>query len=454
MNPNSVNNILKQTLTSDELPSATLIRQIKQESRQVSAQQKKKSHGSVSFRHFVSAAAVLLVIIGSTVLSGNLFGARDVLFSPANNPNPPLVAYAPAETAPELTPNTLPPRPNLADFIAPTLTVSEDPAATLPADADALSPEDAAQIGAKYIWAMFGESIDGTLVHMSYMHLEWSARSYWRGTVIDNVFYKPLLFEFEIDAVTGEWRSISNLAVLHYLMDKGGNPLLTQEEEHYRLTALRKTLTPEEIELYSSITSEFATRHFQNSSVFGFTIQKIAHPLTLARDENNTLIASAHTVFADFFDGAGTHFMQIHLCSDTLQLLQLFTYHEIAEGFVYGGAILPSDQELKAQMAGNWIWYDSNPDNASIVYLFADGSWQSPGPLPTDISIGGSFIIADVHSEGIYTLHLSIEHASDHPSSAYVEIGLVLQYQYDVLNDRLGMIRGNSRQITWFERTS
>ena len=112
--------------------------------------------------------------------------------------------------------------------------------------------------------------------------------------------------------------------------------------------------------------------------------------------------------------------------------------------------------DVMAQMAGNWVaWYEMNPANALFVNLFADGRWESPGPLPTDMDLGGSFVIAREEA-GIYHLKLTIEHTCDHPASVHVEIGSEFgsEIQYDSHNDRLGTVlhSGEGSWIEWFRR--
>jgi len=119
----------------------------------------------------------------------------------------------------------------------------------------------------------------------------------------------------------------------------------------------------------------------------------------------------------------------------------------------------PAAEDVKAQMAGNWIWYEHNPYNAALMNLSPDGSWESPGPLPSDMTIGGSFVVAREES-GMHYLRFTIEHTSDHPASEYIEIGSEwdwVTYMYDAENDRLGMeipAEGYSgeMQIVWFVR--
>ena len=112
--------------------------------------------------------------------------------------------------------------------------------------------------------------------------------------------------------------------------------------------------------------------------------------------------------------------------------------------------------DVMAQMAGNWVaWYEMNPANAILVNLFADGRWESPGPLPTDMDVGGSFVIVREEA-GIYHLRLTIEHTCGHPASVHVEIGSEFgsEIQYDAQNDRLGTVfhSGEGSWIEWFRR--
>jgi len=107
---------------------------------------------------------------------------------------------------------------------------------------------------------------------------------------------------------------------------------------------------------------------------------------------------------------------------------------------------------IMTQMAGFWRMDYPNPVNAQIMILSEDGSWESPGPLTTDSTIGGSFVIAGVDSEsGFYNLLFTIEHSDN----AYTEIGQEMDgYVYDVQNDRIGFLLGSEEgfSITWFIR--
>ena len=89
--------------------------------------------------------------------------------------------------------------------------------------------------------------------------------------------------------------------------------------------------------------------------------------------------------------------------------------------------------DIKAQVAGFWRMDWPNPVNASIMILFEDGRWESPGPLPMDHNMGGSFIVMREES-GVYQLRFTIAHTD----SPWLEIGYEFEgYHYDAQNDRL-----------------
>jgi len=270
------------------------------------------------------------------------------------------------------TPETpvLAPNPTPAEFVAPRLIVEEDWHASLPAGVEALSPEEAAQIGAQYIWAMFGESIDGYTVRMAYLPPEWSARTYWRGTVLNLAFeaeHQWMPFEFEIDALTGEWLSISNESVLNSLMDpvfvetedlwamhNPPNPeldlIVTEEEwEEMQSPRFQMNLTAEEIQFFTEIARGFASRHFRDSTVTDVLLIELAHPFNFSRDSGGNLIAVTHTIYAEITDDAGRT-ATFSLCSRTHQLLRIRTTSEVVPGWQYN-SLEPSADSISKEEA-------------------------------------------------------------------------------------------------------
>ena len=82
-----------------------------------------------------------------------------------------------------------------------------------------LDKEYAAHIGARHIWDVFGESVDGMYVTMSFSNWEENARMHWRGTISSSPMttFLPradeagniIMFNFALDAITGEALDIS-----------------------------------------------------------------------------------------------------------------------------------------------------------------------------------------------------------------------------------------------------
>ncbi len=154
----------------------------------------------------------------------------------------------------------------------------------------AMPYEEAAQIGARYIYEMFGESIDGKVVEMGYAAWPYSSRAYWHGTVADSLEDLKLpgsgelkfeaeegftlaaaeghihetLYSFYIDAVTGEWVSIYptlNIAEPTELGEGKSYTLSPEELEAMQYKA------PEDADVYAQVAREFAQRHFRHSTV-------------------------------------------------------------------------------------------------------------------------------------------------------------------------------------------
>ncbi len=123
---------------------------------------------------------------------------------------------------------------------------------------DALSKEDAAQIGAQYIYDMLGENIEGKFVAMSYFERDSHIRPYWQGRVgsSEEAFANhEYYFEFLIDAVTGERINIEN----HVGIDLKENDNSNWKE--------LPSFDDEQIMDYTEVVNEFAQRHFTNSTV-------------------------------------------------------------------------------------------------------------------------------------------------------------------------------------------
>ena len=94
----------------------------------------------------------------------------------------------------------------------PDIHIVEMPAKMASADEEkplgALSAEEAAFIGAEYIWDMFGADLDGMTFEMRYTQLDSHTRDYWMGDVIEldeiGQNMRDYNYTFALDALTGE----------------------------------------------------------------------------------------------------------------------------------------------------------------------------------------------------------------------------------------------------------
>jgi len=115
-------------------------------------------------------------------------------------------------------------------FIRPTLTIIESPDQHFHAiPASAMLMEDAAQSGSRYIWDVFGTSIDGMYVQMFFAAHASQINTWWVGTVFlespdnptQNYFVHPRsgektalpVFMFTINGITGDRIDITYMGI-------------------------------------------------------------------------------------------------------------------------------------------------------------------------------------------------------------------------------------------------
>ncbi|MCL2837956.1 MAG: hypothetical protein FWE04_02665 [Oscillospiraceae bacterium] len=241
----------------------------------------------------VGAAAALTIAL----FSASLVGVNNLALAFSTGGTETLPAIAAAEI-PENVPS--------ADFVAPNLTLIEcrwQRESGVVAPESAISREEAAQIGAQYIWDVFGASIDGMYVQMSYSDWESSSRTQWSGLVGSS----PEAFDFEsenwgwsfsfaIDAVTGERIDIDTGVGFrrHWTDDMDMDTMMAfrmaiVESGFFEKSASEMMefvgLSNEELEAYTQKALDLAQRHFNNSEVvdiqvgidFGFGLRTESH---------------------------------------------------------------------------------------------------------------------------------------------------------------------------------
>jgi|GEM_PF-1917653 len=124
----------------------------------------------------------IMKIATATVLSIGIFsmafiGVNGVAFAAATYGTQDIPSITETVNIPE----NLPP----ANFQLPAITVLEE-VSDAERNAHALTTEEAAELGAQYIWEVFGESIDNKTVIMSYRNWQGMTRTYWQGVVMSN----------------------------------------------------------------------------------------------------------------------------------------------------------------------------------------------------------------------------------------------------------------------------
>lgn len=151
------------------------------------------------------------------------------------------------------------------EYKTPKLTVILDKDSSIPSG-NAMSYEEAAEIGAQYIWDMYGDSIDGKTVKMFYCSWSSHTNTYWMGTVADSEKdfenYKSS-YIFQINAVTGERVSIGPLTTSR-TSDLGEGKTYTMSP--VEMEALQH-VAPENVDEYAQIAREAAQKHFNHTKV-------------------------------------------------------------------------------------------------------------------------------------------------------------------------------------------
>jgi hypothetical protein len=128
---------------------------------------------------------------------------------------------------------------------------------------NALSAEQAAELGAQCIWEVLGENIDGKTVYMSYSILPSNAKLYWVGMVMDSSIEagstRESFIQFMINAVSGERASIHDMRING--ADLPAKPMTLGEYNELLTTTLEK------IGRYEQLAKEYAQKYFNLTDV-------------------------------------------------------------------------------------------------------------------------------------------------------------------------------------------
>ena len=300
----------------------------------------------------VKVAVVSALCIG--LFSATFVGMNHLTFALATNKT---------ESVPSVTESVVIPPENVLpeNYQKPAITVSEVHKEGHIPSANALSAEEAAELGAQYIWEMLGESIDGKVVEMSYSVWPSHTRTYWHGTVLNERWQEPELdavvegetvvrwsisrhdlllqgskdlFSFTIDAVSGEKIDIVR-TYGPYFQNDPDIILAMMEDTDIRKRAVEDMPDPpENLEEYEQTAKDFAQMIFKNSKVEQVVFEN-SNPVTYARESDGTIVVTSQTLYFKATDDTGRE-AYVAFNDKTKELLYIMTQHnDIVPGYDY-----------------------------------------------------------------------------------------------------------------------
>ena len=254
-------------------------------------------------KEFVKIAVVCIL---SIAMFGVAFaGINYLAFSAATNGTTPIHVDETQFTAlPAAVPTTIPLEiyenatpmaqgaVEVIDFVAPNLTimpVRDHNYHIIPGTV--MSMEEAAQIGAEYIWDVFGRNIDGMYVAMFYSAWMGHGREHWHGQVFmtgedmrSRELFNPI-FTFAIDSTTGKRIDISHMRqggiqgnhiseaqIMEWRMSD--EIIATREMDDNELMA-HFNFTIDMLDAYTQRALGYAERHFNESTVMNIMLGRV-----------------------------------------------------------------------------------------------------------------------------------------------------------------------------------
>ena len=204
-------------------------------------------------------------------------------------------------------------------------------------NANALSAEEAAKLGAQYIAEMFGICLDGMVVEMAYTAWPSQTRTLWSGTIANSmadIENQDMLFFFTLDAVTGERIDVNSLYGRGIRDPRDVD--LTQEEMMLLRRGYFHTTLPQQLDSYKQIAKDFAELHFQNTEVASIVFES-AFPTLFERTAEGALTASSQILAFIVTDSTGRE-ARVGFVAATGELIYVLTGHnDIVPGFRHDG---------------------------------------------------------------------------------------------------------------------
>ena len=249
-------------------------------------------------REIIKVAMATLLSIG--LFSAAFVGANHIVFA---------MATSNTESVLPITATVYIPSAEITaadDYQEPELFVYDATDKTVVVNPNTLSADEAAELGARYIWDVFGESIDGKTVKMTYCVWPSHTRAYWMGAVAeskDAAENHDILFDFYICTVSGERVDVHNLNP-----DIGGRVreaewtakqreiyrLLDVFMEEYRLAGRVDELdamfavrpTEEQLDKYGQLAKDYGAKHFIGTEVTEFVFLRGGSSVDMDEDGN------------------------------------------------------------------------------------------------------------------------------------------------------------------------
>lgn len=254
----------------------------------------------------------IIKIVAASVLSIGLFSAsfigfNQLTFAAATDEATPL---PPAATSTAYTQDAQQPEAEAETFVPPTLTLIESPYQHLhPIPAAAMSMAEAAQVGARYIWDIFGTDIDSLYVEMAFAAHASQTNTWWTGVVFledpknptqnyiiseGEAFALPV-YMFTVNGITGERINISFMAPQGRIVsgaaenETGTSTLSPMNGRSSRMSLLEggwfdmnideqiafANISDEAIAAYTQIAARLAQAQFNNSNVVDLRLMNL-----------------------------------------------------------------------------------------------------------------------------------------------------------------------------------
>ncbi|MCL2057680.1 MAG: hypothetical protein FWH01_01290 [Oscillospiraceae bacterium] len=239
-----------------------------------------------------------------------------------------------------------------AEYIKPNMNVYHKQNEWYTPGANALSYEEAAEIGAHFIWAMFGDSIDGKTVQMNYSSWPSHSRAYWFGNVADSkdtmdpkdTQNYEILYNFMICAVSGEWIDIWNHQVQTKDDDIQARAVFSElsalsPDEAEEIQRQRYAYPPpENYEEYMQTAMNYAAMYFNNAGADAVSIEMWEYSSygRYGLDENGDIIIVPAKYLVYTVTGSAGRTAEVQINAETMELVLIETQNnDIIPGYNY-----------------------------------------------------------------------------------------------------------------------